>query len=157
MWTSRKTFLFGAALGLMIPMTLAAEEGLSAAEKWYRESYAPLWASEPWDKIDVIARHFAATVRAHDADGSVTEVDGHAWLSEAVSGWKADGWVGSELAALETFEQAPSKVMFEARWLDRYRDGETEYSCGSYMVEPVDAGWRITEYGDLDCSPQDAH
>ena len=154
MGAGKKAMIVLAALGFIIPMMTAAEEGPSSAEEWYRESYAPLWASEAWDSVDAIVGHFAATVLLHSADGEASDIDSNAWLNQAMVGWRAEGWVGSDLASLLTREQAPSRVVFDARWLDRYREGESEYSCGSYVVELKDDSWQITEYGESECPAQ---
>lgn len=121
-------------------------------DAWYRNHYAPLWEENTWDKVDEISSYYGETVYVHPPDGPITPVNGQEWLAEAIGGWKADGWIGSDLVDIELQEINASTVTFKTRWLDRYVDDFEEYSCGWYLADLTNGRWLFTQYAEIDCA-----
>lgn len=147
-----RQWILAALLGLT---TVAlADHGGKTPGDWYENDYAPLWTDAPWDSVDAIAGHYATTFTAHSADGSIDTVESRESLSSSIDGWRQEGWVSSQLVALQTDVLNPSTSVFKAKWLDVYSDGSEEMSCGWYLADYSDNRWSFTAYADLDC---DAH
>jgi hypothetical protein len=128
------------------------EDPLLSAERWYTADYAPLYSDKPWDKAAEIAAHFDTTVHVHGEGGQ--SYDSLSWITEALGEWKAEGWLRSEIAALEVDALAPDIASFKARWRDFYEGDAVAYECGWYLADLIKGRWRITEYATIEC---DAH
>lgn len=130
----------------------AAETNALSADDWYKNHYAPLYAENPWDKIEQLAELFDENLHYHTSDGTVVVTDGAKWISEGVAGWKADGWLGSELAGYESDLLNATTAAFKAKWRDRYADGTVVFECGWYLADLKNESWTITQYADVDCA-----
>mgnify|MGYP000455833515 FL=1 len=143
---------FFTALLLLLPIVATAqdESPIPAADDWYRSEYAPLYLDKPWEKAQEIAGHFAENVQVHGEDpGTFNSLQ---WMSDALEGWKIEGWLRSELAGLEFEMFNPATASFKAKWRDYYSGGNIGYECGWYLADLIDGRWRITEYATITCS-----
>lgn len=143
--------LFAVALGLLLLRPADADDTIETAEKWYRDSYAPLWVSATPEHLDEAAGHYADHISFHPMEGEPVQVDTREWFAAAVEEWIGDGWVGSDLAELEVRKAGPSRVTFRARWHDRYAAKASEDSCGWYTAEIIEGNWQFQAYGDSKC------
>ena len=72
-------------------------------------------------------------------------------MSEAIVSWLNDGWLRSELAALQFDQLNSHTAAFKAKWRDYYTDDVTAYECGWYLADVIEGRWRITEYATIQC------
>ncbi len=140
-----------APLLLLVPLIAIAqgEPSIPAADDWYKTEYATLYNDKPWDKVDELVSHFAETVHDHD-DGQ--QYNAREWLSGGIEEWKVEGWIRSELAALEFDLLNAGTASFKAKWRDYYTGGNIGYECGWYLADLVDGKWLFTEYATIACS-----
>lgn len=139
------------ALGLSVSAAALAGDYQEDPEKWYSESYAPLWAGTPAADIAEILSHYSKEILTHESDGPVEAYEQNAWLAEPMAEWVAEGWLRAKLVALDTRHLNETTATFLATWKDEYSDGSTEVSCGWYLADYMDGGWLITEYTDAAC------
>ena len=151
--TRQRTLFMGfiAALCMLFSGVLFGSENDLGAEQWYRESYAPLWADDPQGNVGAAAAFYAATLTIHSQDGGLSVVNTSEWIRDSVTGWIAEGWLTSDLAGLEAQEINSTTFSFTTRWQDHYRDQDSEYSCGWYLVDRVDGEWKISGYAESEC------
>ncbi len=121
-------------------------------ERWFRDGYAPLWTEQPGAQLDAMLSYYAPNIVSHRGTGEITTENSAEWLGPSVNTWLAEGWLRSELVALEVDRLNESTVVFKARWADFYANDPTDYSCGWYLADFIDGAWRFTSYADLDCS-----
>ncbi len=121
-------------------------------EKWYRESYAPLWEKDPGSKIDKILAFYANAVAEHPPGGTAKLTSSTSWLREAMQAWVADGWESSALQDLVVDRINATTVSFKAAWRDRYANAADELSCGWYLADYENGAWIFTAYADIDCA-----
>lgn len=129
---------------------VTADSGIEA-ERWYRESYAPLWEKSPADNIDLILDHYAETITTHLANDEVRSDTKDDWLRAPMAEWIAQGWLAAELIELETQEINATTASFKAAWKDLYINEETEISCGWYLADKQSGRWLITQYAESSC------
>ena len=141
------TFIFG-----LIVVAANADTEPDDPEQWYAKSYAPLWAEVSWDKMDQVSSHYDDIIYSHESSGDIVAVQSREWLTAKIKGWRADGWIGSDLAGLTVDRLNRTTVVFKSRWHDRYSDGVAEYSCAWYMANLRDGRWLFTNYTDIDCT-----
>lgn len=145
-----KPLLF--ALLLLVPITpVLAEEAIPDPEAWYRDSYAVLWADAPWDQPEALKAHSGDRVVIHRADGGL-DVLGNDWLLQNLQMWRDEGWLNSELSALETERIHDTLATFKVRWQDNNEGGVVEFSCSWYQADYLDGAWKLTGYADMDCA-----
>ena len=73
----------------------AGSAGVADPEKWYAESYGPLWHDNAWDKVEEILRYYDSEVWDHSANGEPVRNQADRWIGEAMKEWRAVGWTGS--------------------------------------------------------------
>jgi hypothetical protein len=129
-----------------------AEMGVLSADDWYKNHYAILYKENPWDNAEQIGAMFDENLHHHQSNGVVAMANGPRWIAEAIAGWKAEGWLGSELAEYDYDLLNATTAVFKARWRDRYADGSIVFECGWYMTDLKSDGWIITQFADLDCA-----
>lgn len=139
---------------LLLLVTVSAhgqqQETLKSAESWYTTEYAPLYAEEPWEHVEELARHFTSTVQVHDA--ALENIDSLEWMSAALEEWRISGWTHSEIVGITTRYLNPSTVYFITRWRDHYADGSVAFECGWYLVDRVGESWKISGYASMTCT-----
>lgn len=132
-----------------------AEKPIGDVDDWYQMQYAPQWEEDAWTKGKVFAAFYDEIIVVHSDDGTVTEFKSAPWLEEALAGWEAEGWVGSDVSTYESDKLNPTTTTFKAKWRDWYEDGSEEFSCGWYMADHKDGRWVFTHYADIDCAKHD--
>ena len=81
-----------------VPAAVHAESaGVTDPEKWYAESYGPLWHDNAWDKVNEILFYYDSEVWDHSADGEPVRNQADIWIRDAMKEWRAEGWTGSEV------------------------------------------------------------
>jgi hypothetical protein len=143
------------AFGFFLSIGLFADEADLSAEQWYRNLYAPLWADDPAANIDNVVALYTPSFHYHSADEGLKVVKTSEWMNEVVTRWVAEGWLNSELADLEAkginASTNASTFAFHTRWRDHYRNQDSVFSCGWYVVDKTDGGWIISGYADTEC------
>lgn len=129
-----------------------AGDTIQDPESWYRDAYGALWADRPGEQIDAILSHYSDSVTSHNADGSIDFDEKYTWLVPPMKEWLAEGWLGADLAALETTRINANTASFKALWVDSYSNAPEEQSCGWYLADHVNGRWLISHYADLDCA-----
>jgi hypothetical protein len=138
------------AITLLGAAAFAADhEDIPSPEDWYKNDYAPLYGDKPGDRAAEIAGHFADQVQVHGADPGT--YDSLSWMSGAIEEWLNDGWLRSELAALQFDQLNSHTAAFKAKWRDYYTHDVTAYECGWYLADVIEGRWRITEYATIQC------
>ncbi len=132
-----------------------ARSEVPGPERWFRDSYAPLWNDRPAQQLEAMLDHYADVVRSHRNDGEVSDSKSRDWLGDSLAEWVEEGWLRSELTALEVDEINASTATFKARWRDHYADAPEDDSCGWYLADRFGGVWRFTVYADLDCAAHD--
>ncbi|MEM7279112.1 MAG: hypothetical protein AAF385_13395 [Pseudomonadota bacterium] len=139
---------------LMI-LTLLASSPLHAEadspHDWFETQYAPLWADKPAENIRKIADFYEREIITFETDGSVSTDNRAEWLTEPMKEWLLEGWLKAEMTALSTTLINSTTATFTSRWLDTYKGGEQEISCGWYLAHLRDGQWRFAAYAEADC------
>ena len=113
--------------------------------RWFKEGYAALYLENAWDRADEFAQYFADRIEYRTDDGlDVTDVND--FVVNSLDGWRSEGWLGTDVAALSTTPLNATTVVFDVRWRDRYDDGSTEDSCGWYVADKVGGKWLLSQY-----------
>lgn len=143
---------FLAALLLLVPTTPVLADGMIPdPEAWYRDSYAVLWVDAPWDNAQALVAHSADQVVIHTADDGLV-VLGNDWLLQDLQTWRDEGWLNSELSALEMDRINDKLATYKVRWQDNNEGGVIEFSCAWYQADYLDGAWQLTGYADIDCA-----
>ena len=124
---------------------------MDSADSWFQNSYGPLWADAPFDNIDAILDHYSAEIVTHSSDGAIHRTPRREWLAAPMDSWQAEGWLRAELTDAQTTNVNATTASIMTTRKDYYREGLTEVSCGSYLVDKIDDQWQITTYADTPC------
>jgi len=120
-------------------------------DKWFRDGYAALYVENAWDHADEFAQYFADEIADRSDDGlSVTNVDG--FVVDLLDEWRSEGWLGTDVANLDTRLLNSATAVFDITWLDRNDDGSTELLCGWYLADKVDGKWLLSQYIAMECA-----
>ncbi|MEM8497572.1 MAG: hypothetical protein AAF542_06080 [Pseudomonadota bacterium] len=118
---------------------------------WYLESYGPLWLNSPENNVQKLMGYYANKVSVHENDGSISIASQKDLIETPMAGWFEEGWLTAELTELKMDRINTTTSSYKAKWLDRYKSGETEVSCGWYLADLIDGNWAFTAYADIDC------
>ena len=138
-----------AAFGLSGAIHAQDEMVIPAADEWFKTQYAPLYDDKPWDKLEEIVPFYAETIHDHDGEGG--SYNSREWLAEALQGWKAKGWIRSELADLDYDLLNPGTASFKAKWRYHYTGDYIAYECSWYLSDFRNGKWIITEFATINC------
>jgi len=94
--------------------------------------------------------HSADQVVIHSVDGGI-DVVGNDWLLQPLQGWRDEGWLNSELSAIEVDRLNDTLATFKVRWQDNNVGDDIEFSCSWYQADFLDGAWKLTGYADIDC------
>lgn len=120
-------------------------------DKWFRGGYAALYVENAWDHADEFAQYFADEIDYRSDDGlSLTDVDG--FVVDSLEEWRSEGWLGTDVANLDTRLLNATTAVFDIKWRDRNDDGSTELSCGWYFADKVGGKWLLSQYIAMSCS-----
>lgn len=135
---------------LVAAMPVAADTAEDLG-KWFRDGYAALYVEDAWDKADEFAQYFTAEIQ-YRSDAGLVETDVDGFVVNSLDGWRDEGWLGTDVANLETRLLNSTTVVFDVRWHDRNDDGSTEDSCGWYFADKVDGTWLLSQYMATTCA-----
>ena len=138
-------------IALLAASAASADAHKKTAEAWYKNDYAPLWKDAPWDNVEAIASHYAETMTSYAPTGGSSDSNSLASMAESIEYWQTEDWISSVLTDLKTDVLNPATATFKAKWLDVYKDGSEESSCGWYLATRGADGWKFTTYTDIDC------
>ena len=119
-------------------------------DKWFRNGYAALYVENAWDRADEFAQYFAPVITTR-SDGGVTRGNVRSFVVDALDGWRSEGRLGTDVAALDTKLLNETTAVFDVRWLDRNDDGSTGYECGWYIADKIDGKWLLSQYISMSC------
>ncbi|NCF16263.1 MAG: hypothetical protein GWP62_13190 [Gammaproteobacteria bacterium] len=120
-------------------------------DQWFRDGYAALYVENAWDHADDFAQYLAEEIVVRSDDGvETTDVNG--FVVDLLDGWRNEGWLGTDVADLETKLLNSTTAVFDIKWLDRNDDGSTELSCGWYLADKVGDKWLLSQYISMKCT-----
>ena len=120
-------------------------------DKWFRDGYAALYVEDSWDHAEEFAQYFADVITVRSNNG-VRESDANRFVINSLEGWRAEGWLGTDVEALDTKLLNASTVVFDVEWHDRNDDGSTENTCGWYFADKIDGEWLLSQYISMSCA-----
>ena len=129
----------------------AAADDAVDLDKWFRDGYAALYVENAWDRADEFAQYFADEIAYRSDDGLVTS-DVDDFVVNSLEVWRDEGWVGSDVANLETRPLNATTVVFDIKWHDRNADGSTDSECGWYIADKIAGKWRLSQYIQTTCA-----
>ena len=120
-------------------------------DKWFRDGYAALYFENSWDRGDEFAQYFTDVIVYQNDDGR-SETDINGFVVDSLDEWREEGWVGSDVAELDTRLLNDSTALFDIKWRDRNDDGSTVYACGWYIADKVDGKWLLSQNIIIECA-----
>ena len=133
---------------LALPASADTAEDL---DKWFRDGYAALYVENAWEHADEFAQYFADVIRVR-SDNGLRESNANGFVIDSLEGWRSEGWLGTDVAELDTKLLNASTAVFDVKWLDRNDDGSTEISCGWYFADKIDGKWLLSQYISTSCT-----
>ena len=135
---------------LAITSMPASAETAEDLDQWFRDGYAALYVENAWDHADEFAQYFADEITYRSDNGLViSNVDG--FVVDALEEWRSEGWLGTDVAELDTKLLNATTAVFDIKWHDRNDDGSTAYECGWYFADRVDGKWLLSQYIAMAC------
>ena len=129
----------------------ASAETAEDLDKWFRDGYAALYTENAWDRAGEFAQYFADVIEYRSDDGLArTDVTG--FVVDSLEEWRSEGWLGTDVAELDTTLLNATTAVFDVRWRDRNDDGSTEDSCGWYVADKTAGKWLLSQYIAMACA-----
>ena len=129
----------------------ASAETAEDLDNWFRGGYAALYTENAWDRAGEFAQYFADVIEYRSDDGLVrTDVTG--FVVDSLDVWRSEGWLGTDVAELDTRLLNATTAVFDVRWRDRNDDGSTEDSCGWYVADKTAGKWLLSQYIAMACT-----
>ena len=129
----------------------AAADTAEDLDSWFREGYAALYVEDSWEHADEFAQYFAPIIWDRSDDGLV-ESDVNGFVIDLLDGWRDDGWLGTDIAKLDTKLLNATTAVFDVKWMDRIADGSTAYECGWYLADKVEGKWLLSQWIATECA-----
>jgi hypothetical protein len=104
-----------------------------------------------WEHADEFAQYFADVIMVRSDDGS-DEADVNSFVVDSLEVWRSEGWLGTDVAELDTKLLNATTAVFDVKWLDRNDDGSTGYECGWYFADKVSGKWLLSQYIAMTCA-----
>ncbi len=120
-------------------------------DTWFRDGYAALYVENAWDHADEFAQYFADEIAFRSDDGLLV-LDVNGFVVDSLDEWRSEGWLGTDVANLETRLLNAATAVFDITWHDRNDDGSTELSCGWYFADKADGKWLLSQYIAMTCA-----
>ncbi len=139
------TKLKWALLFVALTATPALADTAEELDKWFRDGYAALYIENSWDHADEFAQYFADVITYQSDDGR-TDLDINGFVLDNFDEWRSEGWLGSDVAAMDTQLLNATTAVFDIKWKDRNADGSTGYECGWYVADKIDGKWLLSQY-----------
>ncbi|MFK8021414.1 MAG: hypothetical protein AB8B86_16750 [Pseudomonadales bacterium] len=145
-------FLSGLLLGIAAQTAAQAASDIADPYNWYQESYGPLWLNSPEKNVQKLMGYYAKEVSVHAEDGGISVQSQQELIETPMAAWFAEGWLTAELTGLKMNRINTTTASYKAKWLDSYKSGDTEVSCGWYLADWINDSWSFTAYADIDCA-----
>jgi len=129
----------------------ASAETAEDLDKWFRDGYAALYFENAWDRADEFAQFMTDEIAFRSDDGLVV-LDINGFVVDSLEEWRSEGWLGTDVANLETTMLNATTAVFDVKWRDRNDDGSTEISCGWYLGDKADGKWLLSQYIAMACA-----
>ena len=133
---------------LALPASADTAEDL---DRWFRDGYAALYVENSWEHADEFAQYFADVIWYRSDDGLV-EADVNSFVVDSFEVWRSEGWLGSDVAELDTKLLNTTTAVFDIKWRDRNDDGSTEHECGWYVADKIAGKWLLSQYIAMSCT-----
>ena len=146
MKTTSWTWLLVALIAL--PASADTAEDL---DKWFRDGYAALYVENSWEHADKFAQYFADKITVR-SDNGVAEADVNSFVVDSFEAWRSEGWLGTDVAELDTQLLNATTAVFDVKWRDRNEDGSTAYECGWYVADKINGEWLLSQYIAMSCA-----
>ncbi len=145
------TKLSWAPLLIAFVAPIASAETAEDLDGWFRDGYAALYAENSWEHADEFAQYIADVIATRTDDGLV-EGDVDSFVVDSLEEWRSEGWLGTDVAELDTKLLNATTAVFDIKWLDRNADGSTANECGWYIADKIDAKWLLSQYISMSCT-----
>ncbi len=138
---------------LLIALTAvpASADTAEDLDKWFRDGYAALYAENAWDRADEFAQYLTEIITYRSDEGQY-KLDVNEFVVDSLEVWRSEGWLGTDVARLDTRLLNATTAVFDIKWKDRNDDGSTEYECGWYFADKIDGQWLLSQYIVMDCA-----
>jgi len=131
-----------------LPASADTAEGL---DKWFRDGYAALYVENSWEHADKFAQYFAEIITVR-SDNGMAEADVNSFVVDSLEEWRSEGWLGTDVAELDTKLLNAKTAVFDVKWRDRNGDGSTSYECGWYVADKLNGKWLLSQYIAMTCT-----
>jgi len=145
------TKLSWAPLLITFAALTASAETAEDLDSWFRDGYAALYAENSWEHADEFAQYFADVITTRSDNGSV-EGDVNSFVVDSLEVWRSEGWLGTDVAELDTKLLNATTAVFDVKWRDRNDDGSTEHECGWYVADKASGKWLLSQYIAMTCA-----
>jgi hypothetical protein len=129
----------------------AAAETADELDKWFRDGYAALYVENSWEHADQFAQYFANNITVR-SDNGLVEADVNSFVVDSLEEWRSEGWLGTDVAELDTKLLNAKTAVFDVKWRDRNGDGSTAYECGWYFADNLNGKWLLSQYIAMSCA-----
>ena len=129
----------------------ASAETAEDLDRWFRDGYAALYVENSWEHADEFAQYFADVITTR-SDNGLVEGDVNSFVVDSLAVWRSEGWLGTDVAELDTKLLNATTAVFDVRWRDRNDDGSTAYECGWYIADKSDGKWLLSQYIAMSCT-----
>jgi len=120
-------------------------------DRWFRDGYAALYVENSWDHADEFAQYFADVITTRSNAG-VNKGDVNSFAVDNLDVWRSEGWLGTDVAELDTKLLNATTAVFDVKWRDRNGDGSTGYECGWYFADKISGKWLLSQYISMECA-----
>ena len=128
----------------------AAADTAEDLDQWFRDGYAALYVENAWDRADEFAQYLTDVI-TYRSDEGMYELDVNGFVVDSLEVWRSEGWLGTDVAKLDTELLNATTAVFDIKWQDRNEDGSTEYECGWYFADKIDGKWLLSQYIVMAC------
>jgi len=145
------TKLIWATLLIALVALPASADTAEDLDEWFRDGYADLYVEKSWERAEEFAQYFAEVITFRSDDGLV-ESDVNDFVIESLDVWRSEGWLGTDVEALDTKLLNATTAVFDIKWRDRNADGSTENECGWYVADKIAGKWLLSQYISMSCT-----
>ncbi|MGI9271458.1 MAG: hypothetical protein ACR2QT_06765 [Woeseiaceae bacterium] len=120
-------------------------------DSWFRDGYAALYVENSWEHADEFSQYFADVITYRSDDGLI-EMGVDDFVVDSLEEWRSEGWLGTDVAELDTKLLNATTVVFDIKWRDRNDDGSIEHECGWYFADKASGKWLLSQYIVMACA-----
>ena len=140
-----------APLLIVLAAMPASADTAEDLDQWFRDGYAALYAENAWDRADEFAQYLTDEI-TYRSDEGLYRLDVNGFVVDSLEEWRDEGWLGTDVASLDTKLLNASTAVFDIKWRDRNDDGSTGYECGWYFADKIDGTWLLSQYIVMECA-----